>query len=120
MRDLGERTRNPDSAHINFFQGVENPLGVKIGTFVSEESTLKLLNCLNPLNLKGRLVVICRLGLKNVELFLPKLIEVKQKHKLNFLWSCDPMHGNTESQGGIKTRNYESILKVIEGNKLKI
>ena len=67
---------------------------------------------MNPENEKGKIIIIIRFGSKNVEKYLPKLIQIKKENQLNFLWVCDPMHGNTISENGMKTRNYETVLNV--------
>lgn len=109
---LGERTRNPEQAHVNFFKETSNPIGVKIGKIENEKDFLDTFKKLNPENEKGKIIIIIRFGSKNVEKYLPKLIQIKKENKLNFLWVCDPMHGNTVSENGKKTRNYETVLNV--------
>lgn len=110
---IGERTRALDQAHVKFFSGLENPIGVKVGGVKSEEEFLNLHRSLNPKNEKGKLVVITRCGVKKVAEVLSKLIEIKQKHKLNFVWVSDPMHGNTFTKNGYKTRDYSVLLEEI-------
>ena len=109
----GERTRNLEQGHMNFYNGVENPIGIKIGAVKSEEEFLTLSKRLNPNNETGKLVIIIRFGVKKIQDALPKLIEIKQKHKLNFTWVSDPMHGNTFTANGFKTREYSTLLDEI-------
>ncbi len=108
---IGMRTAQPEGAHLEFFRGIQNPVAVKIGPSVTSETLLELVDVLNPENEMGRLTFIVRLGAKNVEAKLPQLIETIKTHKKNILWSCDPMHGNTEkTASGIKTRRFDDIL----------
>ncbi|EGR33415.1 phospho-2-dehydro-3-deoxyheptonate aldolase, putative [Ichthyophthirius multifiliis] len=114
---IGERTRQLDGAHIEFFKGIENSIGVKIGPSIKKEEFLKLVQTLNPLNLKGKLMIITRLGSNMIEQILPELIEVKKQNNLNFIWSCDPMHANTFTSSvckGKKTRKVDEILKELK------
>lgn len=108
---IGERTRNPAQGHVKFFSGLSNPVGVKVGGVKSEEEFLELHKSLNPGNESGKLVVIVRCGVKKVGEVIPKLVEIKQKHKLNFIWVSDPMHGNTFAKNGYKTRDYSTLLE---------
>ena len=110
---IGERTRNLEQGHVKFFNGLENPIGVKVGGVKTEEEFVDLNRRLNPKNETGKLVIITRCGAKKVQDIVPKLIEIKQKFKLNFIWVCDPMHGNTFSKNGFKTRDYETLLEEI-------
>lgn len=112
---IGDRTRSLDGAHIEFFRGISNPIGVKIGPSISPEETLALCERLNPQNEPGRLTFIHRFGVNKVEACLPPLVEATQKAGRSVLWCCDPMHGNTETtRDGIKTRHFEKILKELE------
>lgn len=108
---IGMRTAQLDGAHVEFFRGIANPIAVKIGPSTIAEDLLELIDALNPENEEGRLTLTVRLGAKKVESQLPRLVEaVKSKNK-NVLWSCDPMHGNTEkTESGIKTRHFDDIL----------
>lgn len=110
---IGERTRNVEQGHVKFFGGLENPVGVKVGGVKTEEEFVALHQSLNPKNETGKLVVITRCGAKKVTEILQKLIEIKQKNKLNFIWVCDPMHGNTFTKNGFKTREYSTLLEEI-------
>lgn len=112
---IGDRTRSLDGAHVEFFRGISNPIGVKIGPSISPEETLALCERLNPQNEPGRLTFIHRFGVNKVEACLPPLVNATQKAGRSVLWCCDPMHGNTETtRDGIKTRHFEKILKELE------
>ncbi len=108
---IGDRTRQPDGAHVEFCRGVKNPLGVKCGPSQTPEELLRLLDVLNPANEAGRMTLICRFGAGNVEKHLPKLIRAVTREGRNVIWSCDPMHGNTvKAENGYKTRPVDRIL----------
>ncbi len=112
---LGERTRNLDGAHVEYFRGINNPIGVKIGPTVSPEDALALAALLNPANEPGRLTFIHRFGAREVDRCLPPLADAVRRHRRQVLWCCDPMHGNTETtRDGIKTRRFGNILKELE------
>ena len=112
---IGERTRSLDGAHIEYFRGISNPIGIKIGPSVTPEEAVTLAEILNPANEAGRLTFLHRLGADRVEKCLPPLVEAIRQRGLKVLWCCDPMHGNTETtSGGIKTRRFEKILKELE------
>jgi 3-deoxy-7-phosphoheptulonate synthase len=112
---IGERTRQLDSAHIEFFRGIVNPIGVKIGPQVTPDQALALAERLNPYNEPGKLTFILRLGAKQVEKALPPLVESIRRNRKHVLWCSDPMHGNTETTAtGIKTRRFEKILSELE------
>ena len=112
---VGERTRALDGAHIEYFRGIANPVGVKIGPATTPEEGLALAEVLNPQNEPGRLTLIPRFGLKQVERCLPPMVEAIRRAGRQILWCCDPMHGNTETVGnGIKTRRFDNILKELE------
>jgi 3-deoxy-7-phosphoheptulonate synthase len=112
---IGERTRALDGAHVEFFRGVENVVGVKLGPTVDPREALELFVRLNPTDEAGRLVAITRMGAKNVERALPPLVEAVQREQRRVLWVCDPMHGNTVTlSSGVKTRNFDEILREIE------
>lgn len=112
---IGERTRTRAGAHVEFFRGINNPIGVKLGPSVTPDEVLAVCAVLNPQNEPGRLTFIHRLGANQVEKCLPPLAEAIQANGINVLWCCDPMHGNTETtKEGIKTRRFENILKELE------
>jgi 3-deoxy-7-phosphoheptulonate synthase len=111
---IGDRTRQPDHAHVEFCRGVKNPLGMKCGPTTTSDGLLELLDILNPANEPGRMTLICRFGHNNVEDHLPKLIRAVEREGRKVVWSCDPMHGNTISAGGYKTRPFERVLGEVE------
>jgi 3-deoxy-7-phosphoheptulonate synthase len=109
---VGDRTRQPDHAHIEFCRGIKNPIGLKCGPSLDSDGLLRLIDLLNPKDEAGRLTLICRFGYDKVETHLPKLIRAVKKAGRTVLWSCDPMHGNTISAvNGYKTRPFDRILK---------
>jgi 3-deoxy-7-phosphoheptulonate synthase len=108
---IGDRTRNPDEAHVEFLRGVANPIGCKVGPSMTAEDLIRLCDTLNPNNEAGRLTFISRMGHQKVEEFLPTLVRLLKNEGRNVVWSCDPMHGNTiKSPSGIKTRKFTDIL----------
>lgn len=112
---IGERTRALDGAHVEFFRGIENVVGVKLGPKVDPQEAVRLLTCLSPTNEAGKLVAITRMGADEVETSLPPLVEAVTRAGRRVLWMCDPMHGNTHATAsGIKTRRFEDILLEIE------
>lgn len=100
---------------IEFFRGLSNPVGIKISSKISDAEFLELNHRLNRNNEQGKLIVIIRMGHKTLQSKLNHLIDIKIKHKLNFLFVCDPMHGNTyeTKEKKIKTRHFEHILSQI-------
>lgn len=112
---IGLRTANLDGAHIEYFRGIVNPIGVKIGSGMSELQVRQLGECLNPDNEPGKLVLIHRFGADQIAASLPPLIDAVQRNGMPVLWVCDPMHGNTETTAsGYKTRRFERILSELE------
>jgi 3-deoxy-7-phosphoheptulonate synthase len=112
---IGERTRSLDGAHVEFFRGITNVVGVKLGPKVDPAQAVELLTALSPTNEPGKLVAITRMGAAQVERGLPPLVEAVQRAGRRVLWMCDPMHGNTQSlASGIKTRSFDDILREIE------
>lgn len=108
---IGMRTAQIDSAHLEFLRGVQNPIGIKIGPCATPEWLAEILAITNPSREEGRLLLFTRLGAKNIDRLLPPLIEAVKKTKIPVTWSCDPMHGNTETTPkGIKTRHFDTIL----------
>lgn len=112
---IGERTRQLDHAHIEFFRGINNPVGVKVGPTMNEDELIRLIDALNPLNDPGRLTLITRMGADKLEANLPRLLRRVKAEGRNVVWSSDPMHGNTFSaSSGYKTRNFDAILSEIK------
>ncbi len=111
---IGDRTRQPDGAHVEFLRGVQNPIGLKCGPSITTDDLLKLIDILNPENEAGRLTLIARFGAGKVGDHLPALIRAVEKEGRNVVWSCDPMHGNTiKASSGYKTRPFDSILREV-------
>jgi 3-deoxy-7-phosphoheptulonate synthase len=110
---IGDRTRQPDHAHVEFFRGIKNPIGMKCGPSLDPEELVKLTDILNPENEAGRLTLICRFGAGNVGEHLPALIRAVETEGKNVVWCCDPMHGNTVSAGGYKTRPFDRVLSEV-------
>jgi 3-deoxy-7-phosphoheptulonate synthase len=112
---IGERTRALDGAHVEYFRGIANPIGVKIGPAVTPKDALALADMLNPQNEPGRLTFIHRFGADRIDQCLPALAEAFIRQGRQVLWCCDPMHGNTEvTKSGIKTRHFDKILRELE------
>jgi len=111
---IGKRTAELDGAHVEYFRGIRNPVGVKVGPGSSPEWLTELLNALHPDNEPGRLVLIHRFGADKISDELPPLLEAVKKTGKNVLWVSDPMHGNTETtEDGTKTRHFDNILSEI-------
>ena len=111
---IGDRTRQPDGAHVEFCRGVANPIGLKCGPTTTAEDLKVLMAKLNPENEAGRLTLIARFGAGSVGEHLPRLIRTVQEEGANVLWSCDAMHGNTiKSSTGYKTRPFDSVLREV-------
>jgi 3-deoxy-7-phosphoheptulonate synthase len=110
---IGDRTRQKDHAHIEFARGVKNPIGLKCGPSLKPDNLLELIDLLNPENEAGRLTLIARFGHDKVGEHLPAMIRAVQKEGRNVVWSCDPMHGNTITANGYKTRPFDRILKEV-------
>jgi 3-deoxy-7-phosphoheptulonate synthase len=112
---IGDRTRHPDEAHVEFMRGISNPIAFKVGPSISKNDLLKLLEILNPENEAGRITLISRMGAAKVEEFLPPLVEAVKAAGASVIWSCDPMHGNTiKSSTNYKTRKFDDILSEIK------
>jgi 3-deoxy-7-phosphoheptulonate synthase len=112
---IGERTRALDGAHVEFFRGVENPVGVKLGPSITADQVLRLIDVLNPKNEAGKMVLVTRMGATKVGDVLPGLVEVVKRAGRTVLWVCDPMHGNTRATpSGLKTRDFDDILREVE------
>jgi 3-deoxy-7-phosphoheptulonate synthase len=108
---IGERTRQIDGAHLEYFRGIKNPVAVKVSGAMQPAELLSLIDRLNPENKPGRLTLIHRMGRQKIESQLPPLIEAVLREQKIVLWVCDPMHGNTVStSGGRKTRRFDDIV----------
>ena len=108
---IGMRTAAMDGSHVEYFRGIANPIGIKVGPAMTAEWLQQLIGVLNPNNEPGRLTLIHRFGAKSIEDGLPKLIRAVRETGSTVLWICDPMHGNTESTAdGTKTRRFENIV----------
>jgi 3-deoxy-7-phosphoheptulonate synthase len=111
---IGDRTRQPDHAHVEYCRGIKNPLGLKCGPSLDPDGLLRLIDILNPENEPGRLTLIARFGYDKVEEHLPKLARAVAREGRKVVWSCDPMHGNTITAAGYKTRPFDRILREVE------
>ena len=112
---IGMRTADLEGAHVEYFRGIRNPLGIKIGPGMDADWLASLLEKLNPDQEPGRIVLIHRMGESKIEQYLPRLIQAAQNTGSPVLWISDPMHGNTEStEDGIKTRRFRKILREME------
>ncbi len=107
---IGDRTRQKDHAHVEFCRGVCNPIGLKCGPSLKPDDLIDLIDILNPDNDPGRLTLIVRFGHDKVERYLPSLIRAVKREGRQVVWSCDPMHGNTITANGYKTRPFQRIL----------
>ena len=112
---IGMRTATTDGAHVEFFRGIANPIGIKVGAGMTREWLQELIAILNPNNEPGRLTLIHRFGANAIEEHLPGLISAVRETGSPVLWVCDPMHGNTETTSdGVKTRRFDKILAELE------
>ncbi len=108
---IGDRTRQPDGAHVEFARGIKNPVGMKCGPSLEPDELLRLIDILNPNDEPGRLTLIARFGADKVAAGLPKLARAVTSAGRNVVWSCDPMHGNTlKTASGFKTRPFDRVL----------
>ena len=113
---IGERTRTLDGAHVAFFAGVRNPLGVKLGPTATADEALELCERLNPDRVPGRLTFITRMGAGRVGELLPSLLRAVREQGHPVVWACDPMHANTvTTASGRKTRRFDDVMAEIEG-----
>ncbi len=110
---IGDRTRQPDHAHVDFLRGVKNPIGLKCGPSLTTDGLIRLIDALNPEDEAGRLTLICRFGADKIGDHLPALIRAVEREGRSVVWSCDPMHGNTNAAGSYKTRPFEKIMSEI-------
>ena len=112
---IGERTRILDGAHVEYFRGIVNPIGVKISQAIEPGELVALVRILNPDNEPGRLSLIHRMGNSSISDGLPGLVEAVKESGVEVMWICDPMHGNTTTtETGLKTRDYDCILAELE------
>jgi 3-deoxy-7-phosphoheptulonate synthase len=108
---IGDRTRQPDGAHVEFLRGVKNPIGMKVGPTADVDDLLRNIETLNPANEPGRLTLVARMGADKVERLLPPLLRAVRREGRRVVWLCDPMHGNTiATDAGLKTRSFDAIL----------
>jgi 3-deoxy-7-phosphoheptulonate synthase len=114
---IGERTRHLGGAHVEFFRGIQNPIGVKVGPSMEPAELLALLEKLNPADEPGRITLIVRMGAARVRERLPRLVSAVKASGRFVTWCCDPMHGNTfKTASGIKTRQFDDILSEVDAN----
>lgn len=112
---IGMRTAASDGAHVEYFRGLRNPIAVKVGPSTSPDELLRLIDLLNPANEPGRLTLIHRMGAEKIGQVLPKLVGAVRRAGRTVLWTCDAMHGNTESTAnGFKTRKFNNIRSELE------
>ena len=112
---IGDRTRDLNGAHVEFCSGISNPIGIKVGPTTEHNELVKVINRINPKNEAGKIILIVRMGAGNIEKLYPPIIKATKKNKLKVVWSCDPMHANTEkAKSGYKTRNFKNILSEVK------
>ncbi|WP_321469780.1 class II 3-deoxy-7-phosphoheptulonate synthase [Halarcobacter sp.] len=112
---IGDRTRELDGAHLEYFRGIKNPIGCKVGPSMKEDELIRLIDALNPENEAGRLNLIVRMGHDKVADIFPNLLKKVESEGKNIVWSCDPMHGNVEkTDNGYKTRDFANILSEVK------
>ena len=113
---IGDRTRQPDGAHVEFLRGVRNPIGIKVGPTTSVDDIRRLNDILNPNNEAGRITLISRMGASKIGEFLPPIMRAVRDSGQQVTWLSDPMHGNTIStQQKVKTRSFDSIMDEVKG-----
>lgn len=113
---IGDRTRQPDHAHVEFLRGVKNPIGCKVGPTTKVDDLIRLMDTLNPDNIPGRLTLIARMGADKITEHLPELVRAVKAEGRSVVWSSDPMHGNTiKASSGYKTRSVDAILREVKG-----
>jgi len=112
---IGERTRDLDGAHVEFFKGIRNPIGVKCGPSMEPDELLRLADALNPANEPGRLTIYGRFGADKIATRLPALLRATRAEGRSAVWAIDPMHGNTlTANNGYKTRPFDRILAEVK------
>jgi len=113
---IGDRTRQPDGAHVEFLRGVKNPIGLKVGPSITADELLRLVETLNPAGEPGRLTLISRMGADKIASHLPPLLRAVRRAGIPVVWVCDPMHGNTIATAAkLKTRSFDAILAEVRG-----
>ncbi|MGF1463220.1 MAG: class II 3-deoxy-7-phosphoheptulonate synthase, partial [Maricaulaceae bacterium] len=113
---IGDRTRDPAGAHVEFARGVRNPIGIKCGPSLEPDALMRLLDVLSPEDEPGRITLIARFGADKVAEGLPRLVRRVAEEGRTVVWSCDPMHGNTlKTDNGFKTRPFDRILAEVSG-----
>lgn len=110
---LGDRTRRHNEAHVEFIRGIGNPVGIKVGPSFEPDDLVKTIRRVNPNNELGKVTVIPRMGVAQVNEVLPILVRTLQSENLNVIWCCDPMHGNTRTVGNRKTRDFSDLISEI-------
>jgi 3-deoxy-7-phosphoheptulonate synthase len=111
---IGDRTRQPEAAHVEYFSGIRNPIGIKCGPSLSSDDLLKLLDRLNPQEEAGRITLIGRFGSDKIAEHLPRLIDTIKRAGRSVVWCSDPMHGNTiKASTGYKTRPFDRVLSEV-------
>ncbi|MEZ6124990.1 MAG: 3-deoxy-7-phosphoheptulonate synthase class II [Planctomycetaceae bacterium] len=111
---IGDRTRDIEGAHVEYFRGIRNPIGVKVGNTMAPDELVDLVRVLNPENIPGRVTLIHRFGAEKISSRLPMLADTMRRSGMSALWCCDPMHGNTQStRNGFKTRSFDDITSEI-------
>ena len=111
---IGDRTRDLDGAHIEYFRGIKNPIGCKVGPSMQPDELVELVKKLNPDNEEGKLNLIVRMGANKINELYPPLLKAVRDANLNVVWTIDPMHGNVEKRNGFKTRDFDNILSEVK------
>ena len=113
---IGDRTRQPDGAHVEYMRGIANPIGLKCGPSLDPDELVRLIETLNPDNVPGRLTLIARMGADKVRAGLPPLLKAVKASGAKVVWCCDPMHGNTiKASSGYKTRRVNDVMAEVQG-----
>ena len=113
---IGDRTRQPDGAHVEYMRGIANPIGLKCGPSLNPDELVRLIETLNPDNVPGRLTLIARMGADKVRAGLPPLLKAVKASGAKVVWCCDPMHGNTiKARSGYKTRRVNDVMAEVQG-----
>ena len=113
---IGDRTRQPDGAHVEYMRGIANPIGLKCGPSLDPDELVRLIETLNPDNVPGRLTLIARMGSDKVRAGLPPLLKAVKASGAKVVWCCDPMHGNTiKASSGYKTRRVNDVMAEVQG-----